>query len=129
MAKYSNYLNMAITPVFALFFFLFYRRAAYNYTEHLVAHLYIAGFNALFYVFVITPYLMLTNGKPIYYIGIFLFLLWEALYRTFSYYGFIDKEGKKPFFYALLVSTLSVIFWFFLSTSLFKAYVETGFGW
>ena len=127
MARYSNYINMAVTPVVALIFFLFYRRRGFNYTEHLIANLYFAGFNALFYIFIITPYLLLTKGKLIFFLGILAFLLWEAFYRAVGYYQFIQKKGKKSFFYALFVSVFAVALWYFFSTSMIKLYMNTGF--
>jgi hypothetical protein len=127
MAKYSNYINMAVTPLMALFFFLVFYKAGYNYTEHLVAHMYFAGFSALFYIFIITPWLVLSKGKPIYYIGIFAFLLWEAIYRAIGYYQLTQRKGKLAFLYCFAVSLIAIGGWAALSSSLFAAYIERGF--
>jgi len=69
VAKNSNYINFALVPVIAFIFFLFYHKAGYNYTGHLVAHLYLTGFSALFFVVFITPYLLLTGGTSYYLTG------------------------------------------------------------
>ncbi len=127
MAKYSNYINMAVTPLMALVFFLAFYKSGYNYTEHLVGHLYFAGFSALFYIFVITPWLVLSKGKPVYYAGIALFLVWEAVYRAIGYFQFTQRKGIAGFLYCLAVSLLAIIGWAVLSSGLFSRYVETGF--
>jgi hypothetical protein len=127
MAKYSNYINMAVTPLMALLFFLAFYKAGFNYTEHLVAHLYFAGFSALFYIFFITPWLVLSKGKPIYYAGIVVFLLAEAVYRAIGYYQFTQRKGVRGFLYCFAISLVTIMGWAVLSSILFAKYIETGF--
>jgi len=128
MARYSNYVNMAVTPIVALLFFLFYRRSGFNYTEHLVANLFFAGMTSLFYIVVITPYLLLTKGSPVYLLGIFFFLLFEVGYRAFGYYGFIGKRGWRGALYAVFVSFITVSSWYMFSRTVITYYIERGFG-
>jgi len=127
MAKYSNYINMAITPLYAFIFFMFYRRSRYNYTEHLVANLYFAGFGVVIFLVVILPYLILTKDSPHYLYGIYAFLVFEALYRAVAYYQFINKRGWKHFLYAFLISSLLVYGWYLASTFLVSYYISHGF--
>ena len=127
MAKYSNYINMAVTPFYAFIFFLFFRRNRYNYTEHLVANLYFAGFGVLFFILFVLPYSLLMKGSPNYIYGIYGFLIFEALYRSFAYYQFINKRGVKHYLYALFVATLIIISWYFFSTTAVAYYIEHGF--
>ncbi|NTS41592.1 DUF3667 domain-containing protein [Flavisolibacter sp. BT320] len=127
MARYSNYVNMAVTPLVALIFFLFFYKAGYNYTEHLVANLYIAGFNALVFILVITPILLLAKGTGWHLYGIYFFLLWEAFYRAFTYYRFLPRKGFWHLLSVSLVALLTVIAWSFLSRGLIGWYIETGF--
>ena len=82
MARYSNVINFVLTPFVALIFYLAYWRHRYNYTEHLVASLYISGMNALFFILVITPYLLLARDTPYFYFGIYAFFAFEIIYRT-----------------------------------------------
>jgi hypothetical protein len=65
--------------VAGLFLFLVFYKPGYNYTEHLVATMYFPGFSALFYIFIITPWLVPSKGKPAYYVSIF-FLCFEWLF-------------------------------------------------
>jgi hypothetical protein len=127
MARYSNYVNMAVTPLVALLFFLFFYKAGYNYTEHLVANLYIAGFNALVFILLITPFLLLAKGTTYHLWGIYFFLLWEVFYRAFTYYRFIPKKGFWHLLSVTLVALLTVVAWSVLSRGLIGWYIETGF--
>lgn len=128
MARYSNYVNMAVTPVIALLFYLFFLRSGFNYTEHLVANLFFAGMTSLFYIVVITPYLLLTKGSPAYLFGIFFFLLFELGYRAYGYYGFIGKKGWRHVGYAVFVSFITVGAWYMFSRTVITLYIEKGFG-
>jgi ABC-type multidrug transport system permease subunit len=127
MARYSNYVNMAVTPFVALLFFLFFIKSGYNYTEHLVANLYIAGFNALFFICIITPFLLLAKGTAYYLLGIYLFLAWEAFYRAYTYYRFLPGKGFRHGLAVSLVALLTVVVWTLLSRGLIGWYIETGF--
>ncbi|HZH37440.1 MAG TPA: DUF3667 domain-containing protein [Flavisolibacter sp.] len=126
-ARYSNYINMAVTPLVALIFFLWFRRMGYNYTEHLVANLYIAGFNALVFVAVITPYLVLTKGTGYHLWGVFGFLVWELFYRAFAYYRFLPKKGWLFCLSVIGAALFSVVAWYLLSRGLISWYIEKGF--
>jgi hypothetical protein len=126
-ARYSNYINMAVTPLVALIFFLWFRRMGYNYTEHLVANLYIAGFNALVFVAVITPYLVLTKGTGYHLWGVFGFLVWELFYRAFAYYRFLHKKGWLFRLSVIGAALFSVVAWYLSSRGLISWYIEKGF--
>jgi hypothetical protein len=127
MAQYSNYINMAVTPLVSLIFFLAFYRAGYNFTEHLVANMYFAGFNALVYVFVITPFMVLTRHTSIYLYGIVLFLLWEVIYRTWGYYTFINKKGFRPLAYTAFIAIATVVAWAVFSRMAVQRYIDVGF--
>ena len=127
MAKYSNYINMAITPLYAFIFFLCYKRSGYNYTEHLVANLYFAGFGIVFFILFVVPYTLLTKGSSYYLYGIYGFLIFEALYRSVAYYQFINKKGWKYGLYAFLISSLIVYGWYLFSTMAVAYYIDHGF--
>ncbi len=127
VATKSNYVNMAVTPLVALVFYLFFLKRKFNYTEHLVAHLYIVGFSFLFYIFIITPYLLLTKGSNAYFYGVMSFLVFEVVYKTLAYYGFMNRHGWKQFLYCLFISLLTVTGWYFLSTGIIRYYINNGF--
>jgi hypothetical protein len=127
MARYSNYINMAVTPVVSFVFFLLFYKRGYNYTEHLVANMYFAGFNALVYVFIIAPYMVLMRDKPVSLLGVLVFLLWEAFYRAWGYYTFLNKRTWGQLAYISLVSLLVVAGWAFFSRAMITRYIDHGF--
>jgi hypothetical protein len=127
MAKYSNIINFTVIPLVAAFFFLAFRKSGYNYTEHLVANLFIAGFSALVFVFFITPYLVVTRNSAAYYAGIIAFLLFEIIYRSIAYQQFTGRKGAKRYLYCLLTAVLSVGLWYVISGSIMGLYIATGF--
>ena len=126
LAKYSNVINFIFTPFIALLFFLFYYKAGYNFTEHLVANLFITGINALFFVFIIAPYCIFTKGTSSFMYGIYAFFAWETFYRTIFYYRFINKKGAYHIIKPLVLSALIVAGWYKLSTFLFQYYITHG---
>lgn len=127
MAKYSNIINFLVIPLVAGFFYLAFRKAGYNYTEHLVANLFFAGFNALVFVVFITPYLVANRNSRAYFAGVIAFLLFEIVYRSIAYQQFTARGGIKAYLYCLLVSLVSVGLWYIISGSIMGLYIATGF--
>ncbi|MES2645290.1 MAG: DUF3667 domain-containing protein [Bacteroidota bacterium] len=128
VAKYSNFINFTITPLIAWLFFMFYRRSGFNYTEHLVANLYLAGFSALFFGLIIAPLLYFNKQTTWYFAIVGLFFSFEVIYRSVYYYNFIQKKGAKSYLYSLFTSLFTVILWYIISSSLMLLYINTGFG-
>lgn len=127
MDKYSNFVSMAATPLFAFIFFLSFSRRRYNFTEHLVAHLYFAGFNGLVFILIVAPLLSMVDNRQFYLTTILLYLLFGVIYRGIGYYQMMHKRGWRPFFHALAASLVASIVWYFISTSLVRLYISTGF--
>jgi hypothetical protein len=127
MARNSNIINFVVTPLIALFFYVCFIKAGLNYTEHLVANFFFAGFSALVFAFIITPYLLLTKNTVWYFVGIVAFLLFEVFYRSISYYQLINKKGPKRYFYCLFLASCSMGLWYLVSTTLMRVYIDTGF--
>jgi hypothetical protein len=125
MTKYANVINFILAPLIALLFYLFYFRSRFNYTEHLVATLYITGMNALFFV-LITPVLVLSRGSWVYFAGLIAFFVFESVYRGIFYYRFINKRGIAYLAYPMAISILQTAGYYFLSTGLFNRYINQG---
>lgn len=126
MARHSNLVNLSIVPLTALVFFLFYYRSGYNYTEHLVAQLYITGFNALVMLLIVLPFALFVRGTPYVLVGLVLFFIWEVGYRSLAYYRFLNRPGTGRYLKALAASLTVTVGWFLLSTSLIRYYIEHG---
>ena len=122
-AKYSNLVAMCAVPLLSFLIWLFYIKGRYNYAEHLVANMYISGFTVLFYSLVIQPVKLLVNSNYLVYI----YFLFELVYRIISYYYFINKKDKAALVKAILANVVIVGFWFVLTSTLIRLYVMHGF--
>jgi hypothetical protein len=126
-AKYSNMISMLATPLFAGFFWLFYRRARYNYLEHLVANLYFVPMVMLLYGLVVIPIQRVSGSYNVFMMALGFFFLWEIIYRALAYYQFIGKKGGWQLFKSFAVSLLASAFWIAISYGLVWYYIRYGF--
>lgn len=124
--RYSNLMAMCSLPLTALVFWLFYKKAKYNYIEHLVAGMYMLGFCILIYSLLIIPVGYIFDVEN--YVETLLFFLVQFLYFAVFYYGFMRKTTKMQFAKVLGVSFLNLIVWFVLSASVVRFYIVSGFG-
>ncbi|MBL0884240.1 MAG: DUF3667 domain-containing protein [Chitinophagaceae bacterium] len=125
-AKYSNYVAMFAAPLISLLIWLLLSKGKYNYTEHLVANLYLIGFTNLFRCLIIVPIALLFTVSPDNRSLQFGFLIFEVIYRTIFYYRFMGQytlTGKvKSFLLALGIA----LFWSGLIASIFYIYLRWG---
>ena len=119
---------MIATPAVALIFFLFYFKNRYNYTEHLVANIYFAGYSGLVFIFIVAPFLFLAKDPRLYVPGIYGYLGFTGLYRAIGYYQFIDKKGWLYFLKAILASATGIFLWTWSTRWLVSFYIDNGFG-
>jgi len=123
--KYSNFVAMFALPLNAFIFWLFYRKARYNYTEHLVACMYMIGFILLCYAAVISPTIKLL-GVPSYY-GTMTLSIFQVVYSAAFYYRFIDRKTGAGKIKSIVVSLASTVCWFALSGFAVRTYILNGF--
>jgi len=127
MSRNSNLVSLLFaTPLMTLVFFLFYRKAGYNYMEHLAVNFYFSGFGSLIFIVVIAPLVRIVNSPSFLAIAIGLFLLLEVIYRSIAYYQFMNRKGVGAYTKALLVSFLGIILWTTLSTTFIRLYIDYG---
>lgn len=107
--KYSKILLLLMAPVFAFFFWLFYKKAKFNYAEHLVAYMFFSSITTLFSSFVFMPLLGVLKGTA----GTFLLVgtvSVQCLYLGWCYYQLLGysttKQMVKSILYAIIVSTI-----------------------
>lgn len=127
--QYSDLVSIAAAPLLSFFFWLFYRRAGFNYTELLVASLYMIGFTNLIYAIVVSPMSAIwsqTNRPSQLLVGGF--KLFEIGYFTYFYYQFTYDKARRPLLRAALTSVLVALIWSVLTISLVAVYMITGFG-
>lgn len=121
-AKYSNLVTILATPLFAFFFWLFYLKGQFNYTEHLIANMYFVGFIILFYGLLFVPLLSVLSDFVL-----IIFFIFESIYRGIAYYQFIGRKGGWPLTKALFISFLLAGVWIAGTGFVVRVYIETGF--
>jgi hypothetical protein len=124
--KYSNIISMSATPLISIFFWLFYYRGRFNYTEHLVANMYFVGFVMLIYGLIFVPLIKINTSTSMVYMLLGLFFLFEIVYRSVAYYQFMQKKGAWAIVKAALVSLLVVVFWAGATMAAISYYISHG---
>jgi len=126
--KYSNIVAMIAIPLICFIYWLFYRKGKYNYTEHMVACMYMMGFANLFYALIIVPLSILLNLKSSYPLLVLtLFVIPQMIYCSVFYYRFMGKGTRSSALKATSVSIFAVAFWFVFSSLLVGLYIKNGF--
>lgn len=125
--KYSNVVTMLATPLLVAWMYLFYRRHRLNYTEHLVANLYMVGFIMLSYALIVVPLRRLYGTNRLFATSLLAaFFLFEIGYRAVSYYHLFPElkggGGAWRAFGASLSATLVWIVLTMVSVGLFIRY-------
>ena len=128
-SQYSDLVSLAAAPFLCLFFWFFYRHAGFNYTELLVACLYMIGFTNLVYALVVSPITSaLSSSTGTTYAITGTFKLFEISYFTFFYFQLTQEKVRKPLLRAAVSSVLVAVFWTALTFALIAVYMMTGFG-
>lgn len=125
-SKYANYVAMLAAPLISFLIWLLYLRGRYNYTEHLVANLYLIGFTNLFRCLIVVPIAVLFSIRPETRSIQFGFMLFEVLYRTLFYYRFMGEYNLAGKVKAFLVASGTAIFWSALIATIFYVYIRWG---
>ena len=125
-SKYSNVLAMIATPIISFLFLLFYRRAKYNYSEHLVANMYFSAFTFLWLAVVVAPLNWAIGSPGFFSVLYFLFFAFEIAYRAFAYYHFIGLKGRGPLLKAIGTSAFVILFWVSLTAFTIYNYIRSG---
>lgn len=125
-SKYSNYVAMLAAPLISFLIWLLYLKGRYNFTEHLVANLYLIGFTNLFRSLIFVP-IAIFFSIPLENRALQLcFMLFEVLYRTLFYYRFMGEYNWAGKAKAFLVATSTVLFWGALIAAIFYFYILWG---
>ena len=122
--KHINVVGLLAIPVFALIFWLFFRRTGINYSEHLVAHIFFAGFFSLVSI-IATLLLGFVFNQYLSYLNRFL-LLFQLVYLTIAYHQFIGYERPIQYLRTSAATLLALITWFVASGGAVLLYVYFG---
>jgi hypothetical protein len=109
MNLHSNTIMMASLPVIALLFWVFYRRGKFNYTEHLVAGMYMFGFYTLLTALAFGFGHFVKPLENWIYLACFFI---EVAYFTTFYRNFMQGGTGKAFLASLTAVILSALILF-----------------
>lgn len=119
-----NLVGLLAIPLFALVFWLFFRRTGINYSEHLVAQVFFSSFFSLVSIaavlvlgFVLNAYLPYMNR---------FLLLFQLLYLTIAYYQFMHYQKPRQYVRTGLATLLALTAWFITSGGAVYLYVRFG---
>ena len=121
--KRANLVAFAAIPLFALAFWLFFRRSGINYAEHLVANVFFAGYFQLFatvitlVLSVFNRYLSTLNEQQ---------LLFQLIYLPIAYYQFMGLRRWTGYLKALLATLLALAVWIAFSSGVIVLYISRG---
>ncbi len=124
VSKYSNFIAMVAVPLIGLLFWLFFINAKYNYSEHLVACMYMIGFTNLVYSVVFLP---LNFIAPVWSLtGTITFKVFEVFYYSIFYYQFMGKQRGWAVSKVIATSLVAVAAWFALTYLVMDMYIKHG---
>lgn len=132
LTRYSNTVAMVTVPVICLLYWAFYRRRGFNYTEHMVANMYMSGFTNIVYALIFIPigYLLgmkQTNPQSMSMILVGVYFALQVTYQAVFYYRFIDRRTTGAAWKSVGVSLLVNILWIVLGGSVIFLYIYNGF--
>ncbi len=121
--KRSNVIAFIAIPIFALIFWLFFRKSGIRYAEHLVALIFFSGFFQ-FVTALLTLTIVLT-GRSTAFINQ-LQLGFQLLYLPIAYYQFLNYNKRILYLRTLLASLLALGVWILLSSQAIRLYIVYG---
>jgi len=141
MEKNSKMIVLSSVPISALVFFIAFRRRGLNYTEHLVAMLFLTGLLALVMALLTNPLMALVKNTQWYYAITVGLLLFQLVYMAVAYRVLLNNTlDAHPFFgiksrktnrvgliHTLLVSLVNIIAWTVLSVGAGMVYIYAPF--
>ncbi len=119
-----NIIGLLAIPLFALVFWLFFRRTTINYAEHLVAQVFFSSFFSLFSI-VVTLLLGLAFRSFLTRLNSLL-LLFQLVYLTIAYYQFLDYRQPRQYVKTGFATVLALAVWFVVSGGAIYLYVRFG---
>lgn len=121
--KYANFVAMFAAPFISLLMWLIYLKGRYNFTEHLVANLYLIGFTNLVRCLLFMPILKLLAIDSESRIINLSFVGFEVLYRAVFYYRFMNELSTKGKLKAAGIAIFSAAAWWLLISGLIFVYM------
>lgn len=124
--KYSNFVAMFAVPLISLFIWLFFKKGPYQFTEHLIANLYLIGYTNLARCLIVMPIVAFFGIPPNNRWPHYVFMGFEVLYRSIFYYRFMDNHTGIGKLKAVGSSALAVALWQLIIITAVFVYVTWG---
>ncbi|GAB3960936.1 hypothetical protein GCM10028805_59440 [Spirosoma harenae] len=119
-----NVIGLAAIPVFALVFWLYFRRSGIDYAEHLVAQVFFSSFFSLTSIlaililgFLLNDYLPFLNRS---------LLIFQLIYLSVAYYQFLNYHKFTGYLNTLIATVLALGSWVVLSGGAVFLYIKFG---
>ncbi len=125
MIKHSDMLMILALPVTAFSFWLLYIRGKYNFIEHLVACMYMAGYFMLVYAVLIIPAAYIFNWPDD--VGTLAHFGFQIVYSVIFYHRFMQKKTWRGAVRPLLAVLLGGTLWITFTMLINLLYIRTGF--
>lgn len=113
VSKHINLIFLASVPILAFFTWLLFRRAKYNYAEHLTLHAFLGGFRVVFFILIFTP--MVIFFREHYYAGLSIYF---ALWLGFASWANIQFFGGRKWLVVLKTVLTYALTQFVLGTGI-----------
>jgi len=129
--QYSDLVSIGAAPLLCFFFWFVYRPAGFNYTELLVASLYMMGFTNLVFALIASPATTMLSSATPGRSGVIITAIFKAFeigYFTYFFSQFTQGIVRRPLLRASLASVFVSVFWTGLTFALMMLYMMTGFG-
>lgn len=118
-SKKANLVSLIAIPFLSLVFWVAYRKARFNFTEHLTAVLMFTAFSNLFFGLIIFPLQKLLTER----VGAIIGLSLQAFYFSWGYIQLMGATTFNKKSKAILVAALGIILWFLVSITLMAIYI------
>jgi hypothetical protein len=128
ISKNSKLITIIAIPLLSFFYWLFFIKAGFFYTEHLVANLFVTAFTTLIYALVLMPLVYFAGSSNIFFSATFIFLLLETLYRAWAYYEWMANKGWKKAVKIIFYSAVVTFIWSLFSAGIGFIYISGVFG-
>ncbi len=109
----SNIIYMVAIPFYSFIMWLFFKRR--SFAEHLVASIYFNAFLALFTSIILAPIFAIPNFEKNEYVLILITSLFQIVYMTWAYKGFLRSDKKTPLVKLIAAILVMILSWMLLT--------------
>lgn len=109
--KKTNIVTLLSAPIFALVFWIAYRKSGINYAEHLVTYIILSGFITLLSALTFVPLSAFLKNTPWYYFVLLINLFTQLLYFSWAYRTVLQVNTTSKNIKVHFVTFMSIVAW------------------